>query len=379
MTTSVLVLGAGFGGLELSSRLAGVLGDQVEITLIDQADSFVFGFSKLDVMMGKRAADEVRIPYGDLTAPQVRFRQETIVAIHPEARHVVTDLDAYEADVIVIALGADYDVAATPGLAEVGNEFYSVGGAETARDVLANFSAGRAIVGVCGTPFKCPPAPSEAALLLDDLLRRRGVRDDVTIQVAMPFGVPIPPSPAASEAILARFAERDIEFLPGHMVASLDPASHEAVLDDDARLPFDLFLGVPVHRAPEVVVEAGMTQDGWIPVDPHTLLTAFPDVYAVGDVTSVGTAKAGTFAEGAARVVANQLIAHVRGDAAPPGYDGTGACWIEFGDEQVARVDVDFFSTPGSPIGTFVPPSASVAAEKASFAGTRREHWFGPA
>ena len=198
MTTSVLVLGAGFGGLELSSRLAGALGDQVEITLIDQADSFVFGFSKLDVMMGKRSPDEVRIPYGDLTAPQVRFRQETIVAIHPEARHVVTDLDAYEADIVVVALGADYDFAATPGLAEVGNEFYSVAGAEAARGVLANFSGGRAIVGVCGTPFKCPPAPSEAALLLDDLLRSRGVRDDVTIQVAMPFGIPIPPSPATS-------------------------------------------------------------------------------------------------------------------------------------------------------------------------------------
>ena len=377
MTTSVLVLGAGFGGLELSSRLAGALGEQVEITLIDQADSFVFGFSKLDVMMGKRAPDEVRIPYGDLTAPQVRFRQETVVAIHPEARHVVTDLDAYEADIVVVALGADYDVAATPGLAEVGNEFYSVAGAEAARGVLANFSGGRAIVGVCGTPFKCPPAPSEAALLLDELLRTRGARDDVSITLAMPFGIPIPPSPATSQAILARFVERDIEFLPGHMVASLDPASHEAVLDDDTRLPFDLFLGVPVHRAPEVVVEAGMTQDGWIPVDPHTLATAFPGVYAVGDVTSVGTPKAGTFAEGAARVVADQLIARVRGEAAPPGFDGTGACWIEFGDEQVGRVDVDFFSTPGSPIGTFVPPSAEVAAEKASFAGTRRERWFG--
>ena len=204
MTTSVLVLGAGFGGLELSSRLAGALGDQVEITLIDQADSFVFGFSKLDVMMGKRAPDEVRIPYGDLTAPQVRFRQETIVAIHPEARHVVTDLDAYEADIVVVALGADYDVAATPGLAEVGNEFYSVAGAEAARDVLANFSGGTAIVGVCGTPFKCPPAPSEAALLLDELLRRRGVRDDVTIQAghalrhpdpAVPRDVPGDPGP----------------------------------------------------------------------------------------------------------------------------------------------------------------------------------------
>ena len=289
----------------------------------------------------------------------------------------MTDLERYDGDVLVVALGADYDMDATPGLAEHGREFYSVPGAEALRDVLPSFTSGTAIVGVCGAPFKCPPAPSEAAFLLDEYLRERGVRDDVTIQLAMPFGIPIPPSPATSQAILARFVERDIEFLPGHMVASLDPASREAVLDDDSRLPFDLFLGVPVHRAPEVVVESGLTQDGWIPVDPHTLATAFPDVYAVGDVTSVGTPKAGVFAEGAALVVANHLIARVRGDAEPPGYDGTGACWIEFGNEQVGRVDVDFFSTPGSPIGTFVPPSAEVAAEKASFAGTRRARWFG--
>src|SRR5206468_304756 len=130
-----------------------------------------------------RTADAVRLPYGDMTTPHVRFRQETISSIDPDERRVVTDLGTYEADVLVIALGADYDVAATPGLAEVGNEFYSVAGAEALRDRLPTFDAGTAIVGVCGNPFKCPPAPSEAALLLDEHLRDRGVRDDVRIQV----------------------------------------------------------------------------------------------------------------------------------------------------------------------------------------------------
>ena len=208
---------------------------------------------------------------------------------------------------LVLALGADYDVAATPGLAEAGNEFYSVAGAETLRDVLPTFRSGTAIVGVCGTPFKCPPAPSEAALLLDTFMRERGLRDDVHIRLVMPFGTPIPPSPDTSAAILSTFAERGIEFVPERTVISLDPATHEAVLDDGTRHPYDLFLGIPVHRAPAVVVP--LTDDGWIAVDQHTLATRFPGVYAVGDVTSVGTPKAGVFAERAAHALADRLVA----------------------------------------------------------------------
>jgi sulfide:quinone oxidoreductase len=149
------------------------------------------------------------------------------------------------------------------------------------------------------------------------------------------------------------------------------------VLDDGSRLPCDLFLGIPVHRVPEVVARSGMTDNGWVAVNPHTLETRFPGVYAVGDVTSVGTPKAGVFAEGAARVVAAEIVAQVRGESAPPGYDGIGACYIEFGGAEVARVDVDFFSTPGKPTGTFTAPSLMTAEEKAAFGARRRARWFG--
>ena len=378
MTTSVLVLGAGFGGLELSARLAEELGDRVRITLVDQADSFVFGFTKLDLMFGRRTADGVRLRYRDIASPHVRFVRETITSIDAPARRVVTDGQTHEADILVIALGADYDLAATPGLAEAGNEFYSVAGAERLREPVSAFTSGTAIVGICGAPFKCPPAPSEAALLLDDHLRTRGVRDRVRIQVVMPFGQPIPPSPETSRVILARFAERDIEFIPDRRVAALDPKTHEAVLDDGRRLPFDLFLGVPVHVAPAVVRSSGLTEKGWIPVEPRTAATRHPDVYALGDVTSVGTPKAGVFAERAARAMADQLIARIRGAAVPPGYDGTGACYIELGRNEGGRVDVDFFSTPGRPTGTFTAPSADTAGEKAEFGASRAARWFGP-
>jgi sulfide:quinone oxidoreductase len=377
MTTTLLVLGAGFGGLEVSSRLSAQLGDQVDITLIDRAAAFVFGSSKLDIMFGRRSPDAVRLAYDEYATPHVRFVHETIIAIDPEGRRVVTDGGTYEAGILVVALGAEYDLAATPGLAEAGHEFYSVAGAEAVRALLPDFTSGTAIIGICGTPFKCPPAPSEAALLLDEYLRERGLRDAVKIQVVIPFGRPLPPSPETSDAILARFAERGIEFIPDRKVVALDPDTREALLSDGTFLPFDLFFGIPVHRVPDVVSASGMTQNGWIPVDPGSGATRYPGVYAVGDVTSVGTPKAGVFAERAARVVADQLIARIRGEAEPAGYDGTGTCWIEFGNREVARVAVDFFSTPGKPTGTFTEPSVEVAAEKAAFGSERHLRWFG--
>jgi sulfide:quinone oxidoreductase len=372
----VLVLGAGFGGLELSSRLATALGDQVDITLIDRSDSFVFGFSKLDMMFGSTSLDDVRLSYADIALPHVRFRQETITAIDPGNRRVTTDLDSYEADVMVIALGAGYDVAATPGLAEAGNEFYSVDGALRLREKLKSFGKGAAVVGVCGPVFKCPPAPSEAALMLDDFLRERGLREGTEITLVMPFGAPVPPSPDTSQALLAAFAERGIEWVPDALVGEIDSSSNEAVLADGRRLACDLFLGIPVHRVPWVVAESGLCEDEWIPVDHGTLATRIPDVYALGDVASVGTAKAGFFAEGQARVVADQLAARIKGDPTPPNYDGTASCYIGFGRTGVARVNVDFFSA-GGPAGTYSPPSAEIAQEKEQFAVERRQRWLG--
>jgi sulfide:quinone oxidoreductase len=373
--TRVVVLGAGFGGLELATTLSEALGDEVDVTLIDKNDAFVFGYAKLDVMFGRTTADVVRLPYADIAKPGVRFLRETITAIDPDARLVTTDAGAHEADVLVVALGADYDLDATPGLAEGGNEFYSVTGAEGLGELLPRFSQGRAIVGVCGAPFKCPPAPSECALLLHDYLSARGIRDDCQISFVIPFGSPVPPSPDTSRALVEAFAERDIEFVPERRVSSIDPARRVAVLDDGTEMAFDLFLGVPRHRAPDVVLASGMAEDGYVPVNPQTLETRFPGVYAVGDVATIGVPKAGVFAERAAGVVARSLIAGLRGGERPGAYDGRGSCYIEFGGGRVGRVDVDFFSGP-KPTGTFQEPSAALVAEKEHFGSSRRARWF---
>jgi sulfide:quinone oxidoreductase len=371
-----LILGAGFGGLELATELSEALGDEVDVALIDESDAFVFGYSKLDVMFGRTTLDDVRLPYRDIAKPGVRFLQETITAIDPQARRVTTDAGVHEADVLIVALGADYDLDATPGLAEAGNEFYSVAGAERLAEVLPGFTRGRAIIGVCGTPFKCPPAPSEAALLLHDYLSARGVREACEISFVIPFGTPVPPSPDTSEALVAAFAERGIEFVPGRRVASLDAGRSVAVLDDGSEMPFDLFLGVPKHRAPDVVIASGMTEDGYVPVSSSTLETRYPGVYAIGDVATVGVPKAGVFAEGAARVVAASLAATLLGSEPPDAYGGRGSCYIEFGGGRVGRVDVDFLSGP-KPTGTFREPSATLVAEKQHFGSSRRARWFG--
>ena len=376
MKLRVLVLGAGFGGLELSTILSEELGDQLDLTLIDQNDSFYFGYSKFDVMFGQETSDAIRIYYRNIVKPGIRFKQEIITSIEPVTKKVKTNLNTYEADVLVIALGADYDLAATPGLTEGGNEFYSLPGAERLREILPKFSKGRVIVGVTSAPFKCPPAPSEAALLMHDYLLRRGIRRDCEISLVMPFGLPIPPSPATSKALLEEFAERSIHFIPKKLVRSIDAARHVAVLDDNTEMPFELFLGIPKHRVPMVVEQSGMTVNGWIPVDKTNLRTQFPNVYAIGDVNSVGTPKAGVFAEGAAKVAAKSIIATFKNGEQPEAYKGNGICYIEFGEGRVGKVDVDFFSGP-TPFGSYTEASLELVADKKYFGSSRKSRWFG--
>lgn len=376
MKLRVIVLGAGFGGLELTTLLSNALADDLDLVLIDKSDSFVFGYSKLDVMFGRKAPDAVHISYRDIVKPGVRFLQETVTAIDPGARRVTTQNGMHEADVLVVALGADYDIDATPGLVEGGNEFYSLSGAERLREVIPSFSKGRAIVGVTSAPFKCPPAPSEAALLLHDHLTNRGVRGACEISLVMPFGLPIPPSPETSRALLTAFAERGITFVPNRLVRALDPARRMAILDTKEEMPYDLFLGIPKHRVPTVVAESGLTENGWIPVDRKNLKTGFPGVYAIGDVTSVGTPKAGVFAEGAARVAAASIIAEFRDGGEPMAYTGAGSCYVEFGGDRVGRVDVDFFSGP-KPTGNYIKASEALVREKEDFGSSRQARWFG--
>ena len=375
MKAKILVLGAGFGGLELSTLLSEILGELVEVTLIDRSDHFMFGFSKLDVIFRHAEAHAMRLSYAKFAKPGVRLVQQTINKIDPMTKRVTTDAGTYAADYLVVALGAEYDWDATPGLNDV-DEFYTVAGAEKLRDVLPNFRRGHALIGVCGAPFKCPPAPSECALMLHDYLEGRGVRGACEISFALPLSTPVPPSPETSKALVVAFAERNIKFFPSKRVVAIDAARKIASFDDNSEMAFDMFLGVPKHRAPAVVLESGLAENGWVTVNPRTLETKFPGVYAIGDGANTGTPKAGVFAEGAAKAVASALIAIVRSGGAAREYDGIGTCYIEFGGGRVGKVEVDFFSGP-KPTGTYYEPSVELRIDKEHFGSSRRARWFG--
>jgi sulfide:quinone oxidoreductase len=374
----VVILGAGFAGLELAARLSESFVDEVRVTLIDQNDSFSFGYSKLDVLFGRKATEDVLLPYADISKEGVEFHRERVESIDPEARRVTTNQQSYDADVLVVALGADYDFAATPGFEEGGLEYYSLAGAERMRDALPEFESGTILIGILGHPFKCPPAPFEGALLLHDYLEQRGLREAAEIRVIGPMSAPVPITKEVSQSILAALGERGIEYMANQHITELDTRGKNSLLESGESLPYDLFVGIPVHRVPEVVDASGLAVDGWVPVERTNLATRFADVYAVGDVAGAPTAKAGVFAESAAAVVAGDIAARLRGDAPPQPWDGAGNCFIEFGGGAVGKVEANFLGGP-TPTARLVGPSPELAAEKEAFGATRRERWFGRA
>lgn len=378
MSKHVLILGAGFGGLELATRLSETIADAARVTLIDRNDSFYFGFSKLEVMLGRQSADDIRLYYRDFVKDGVEFRQETVTGIQPAARRVTTNAGAYDADFIVVALGAEYDFAATPGFEQGGHEYYSLAGAERLRDTLADFKGGKVLVSILGQPFKCPPAPFEGSFLLHEHFTRQGIRDSVEMATTFPMARPVPVTGEVSQMFRDGLAAREVKELPQHLVTGIDPATRTAQLASGETLPYDLFVGIPIHRAPAVLANTGLVVNNWVPVDQSNLRTAFPGIYALGDVcTGPRTVpKAGIFSEAAARVVADDIAAAISGTEPPAPYEGSGVCYAEFGDGLVSKVEANFLRSD-APAAKRHDPSLEYAAEKQEFGAVRRARWFG--
>jgi len=330
----------------------------------------------LPILLGRQSAQEIRLPYAEFAKDGVEFRQETVTAIDPVARRVTTGEGTYDADFLVIAMGADYDFAATPGLEQDGHEFYTVAGAERLRDALAGFDGGKVVVSVLGQPFKCPPAPFEGAFLLHEHFTQRGIRDDVELTSAFPMQRPVPVTGEVSQMFRDALASRGIEERSQTLVTGIDAGT--ARLADGGTLPYDLFVGIPIHRAPEPLTAAGLAVNGWVPVDQANLRTQFPQVYAIGDVcTGPRTVpKAGIFAESAALVVAEDIAATITGADQPEPYGGSGICYAEFGAGLVSKVEVNFLSGPAAQAERH-EPSREFAADKEEFGRTRQARWFG--
>ena len=377
----VLVLGAGFGGLELTTRLSDEFGDDVDVVLIDQSDGFVFGFSKLDVMFGRALADAVVHPYRDLVKPGVRFVQSTVRSIDPVAKRVETDAGTLRRR--HPGRRPRRRPATRPprrGWSRAATSSTRWPGAFALRDVLASFDGGRVIVGVTSTPFKCPPAPSETALLMHDYLdRARAARHAPRSRWSCRCGVPIPPSPAASQALLAAFAERGIDWHAATAGARARPGSQGRACSATApRCPTTCSSACPCTGRPTVVRGVGHDRRRMDPGQPADARDRVPGRLRGRRRDERRNARRRASSPKARRQWSPTASPRSSGASRRRReYDGRGLCYLEFGHDQVATVDVTFVSRRRARPASFEGPSPALAADKAEFGASRIQRWFG--
>ncbi len=351
---TVLVLGGGVGGLVTANELRRRLEPSDRVVVVERERRHLFQPSLLWLMVGRRRRDQIERPHRELLARGVELVEGDVRSIDPVARRVETTAGALAGDALVIALGAEPDRDAIPGYREAALDFFSPEGAAACAGALDTFRGGRVVVAVAGLPYKCPAAPYEAALLLDDELRRRGIRGRSEIVVYSPEPAPMPVAgPAMGAAVVGLLEARGIRFHPGSRIERFEPGSREIIFADGNRVGYDLLAGVPPHRAPAVVRESPLAgAAGWIPVDRATLETAHERVHAIGDVTTITLAngkplpRAGVFAHGQGLVVARRIAATLAGRQVADGFDGGGYCWVETGAGRAAFAVGEFFAEP---------------------------------
>jgi sulfide:quinone oxidoreductase len=360
---TVLVLGGGVGGLVTANELRRRLGAADRVVVVERERRHLFQPSLLWLMVGRRRRDQIERPLRELLAPGVELVEAEVRSIDPAARRVETTAGVLDGDALVIALGAEPNRDAIPGYGDAALDFFSPEGAAACARALAAFGGGRVVVAVAGLPYKCPAAPYEAALLLDDELRRRGIRERSEIDVYSPEPAPMPVAgPVMGAAVVGLLEAKGIRFHPGSGVERFEPDRHEVVMVDGSRVGYDLLAGVPPHRAPAVVRESPLAGEaGWIPVDRATLETRHERVFAVGDVTTITLSngkplpRAGVFAHGQGLVVARRLAAELAGREALDGFDGVGYCWVETGAGRAAFAVGEFFAEPDPTLALRAP------------------------
>jgi len=377
---TVLVLGGGIGGLAAANELRRCLERPARVVVVERSAEHLFWPSLLWLMVGRRHRDGIGRPLADLLAPGIELVSAEVTAIDPATRTVETTAGAFVGDALVVALGARSDVDVVPGFRDGALDIFSPEGAMATAAALATFRGGRVVVAVTGLPYKCPAAPYEAALLLDDELRRRGLRTTSTVDVLSPEPAPMPVAgPVMGRAVIGLLQQRGIGFHPESRVETIEAAKGEIVLADGSRMRFDLLAGIAPHRAPEVVTNSGLANDqGWVAVDRGTLESSFADVFAIGDVTTITLAngkplpRAGVFAHGQALTVAHTIAARFAGSPPPAPFAGMGHCWVEAGQGKAAFAAGDFYAEP-DPTITLHPPSRLLHLGKFAF----ERSWIG--
>lgn len=351
---TVLVLGGGVGGLVAASVLRRELAPEDRVVLVERAPKHTFWPSLLWLMSGSRKPEQVQRDLTPLVRRGIEVRHGAITEIDPEARRVVVDSERLTGDALVVALGADLVPDRVPGLAEVGGNFYTIDGAQQVYDRASRLHSGRLAVVVADVPFKCPAAPYEAAMLLEGLLRRRNVRDQVTVTIyaaePVPMGVA---GPEVSQGVVQFVQQHGIDYHPSTKLTRIDPLQKRLSFDNGVEAAFDVLAVVPPHVAPEVVRNSVLAgPSGWIPINPTTCETRFENVFAIGDVTTVSLKlgkplpKAGVFAHGQGEAVAHTLAARLRGHGPEQKFDGHGECFIEMGGGVAGFARGNFYAEP---------------------------------
>jgi len=374
--STTLILGGGFGGIAAANSLRQLVPREHEIVVIDKSPSFHVGAGKTWVMLGERTMEQISRPRKNLLDRGIGFLEANILSIDLERKVVATGSETLRWDYLVIALGADLNLASVPGLAEGAQTFYTLEGAQRLQDVLRDFNGGDLAILIPKMPIKCPPAPYEAAMLLRHAFEVRGLADRVRIAIYTVEGTPMATAGAEmGQYISNELARRSIGFHPQKRALRIDSAGRRLSFEDGIEVGYDLLVAVPPHEAPKAVREAQLTnQSGWIPVDPLTLnVTAIrgsSDVYAVGDITSVllpgrykpdvalSLPKAGVFAEAHGRVAAHQIAGKILGRESSETFDGRGHCYLEIGGGRAIKADGAFFELPHPIMRKQIPDEA---------------------
>ncbi len=324
------------------------------VVVVDKRDEYVFAPSLLWLMVGERRPEQIKRDLRRLLQPGVEVVRAEVQEIDPQRGEVRTSAQHLPYDYLVVALGADLAPDALPGYADAAHNFFDLEGAAALWPALQRFSGGRLVVLVSSLPYKCPAAPYEAAMLLDDALRRRGVRARSQIEVFTPEPLPMPVAgPGLGAAIVELLRSKGIAFHPTQQVARIVPEASELVFSDGAREPFDFLAAIPPHRPPPTVKASPLANDaGWISVDKHTLQTRVENVYAIGDATTIPLAngkllpRAGVFAHAQGEAVAARISAEITGKASEALFDGAGYCWIETGGGSAGFASGQFYAEP---------------------------------
>ncbi len=374
----VIILGAGFGGLAAATRLRQRLPDGYEILVVDRRATFMAGLRKSWALVGQDAGPGER-PMAALEGRGIRFLQGEIESIDLASRAAVVAGKRMEGEALVVALGTQRAPESIPGFAEHALDIYDRAAMPRAAEAVRSFRGGRLGIGIFGSPYVCPPAPFEMACLVREALLSRGVEAEVEVFSPAALSLPVI-GPTSCATIESRLAERGITFLASHKAISVEPG---AVNFESRPRRYDLLLGVPPHRCPRVVIDSGLPNgSAWVRVDPATLETRFPGVYAIGDCTEITLAhglplpKAGVFAEAQGIVVAERIAAATRGETSDARFTGEGYCYLEVGGGKAMRVAGNFLATP-APAIEVEEPSTQAFASKREFESDRLREWFG--